>query len=85
MFSIIVGSVGEISQMQISIYPNPAESQLMIVANQPIQQWSISDLSGRTIESSTTQQKQISVDVEGLSSGVYLLKAGNSVTRFVKQ
>src|SRR5690606_7745396 len=27
--------VSEIAQTQISVYPNPAESQLMIVANQP--------------------------------------------------
>lgn len=84
-FFPLIGSVGEIAQMQISVYPNPVESQLMIVANQTIGQWSISDLSGRMIESFTTRQKQISVDVEGLASGVYLLKAGNSVTRFVKQ
>lgn len=84
-FDILSGSIHQLELMQISVYPNPAESQLMIVANQPIQQWSISDLSGRVIESSSTQQRQIFVDVKNLASGVYLLKAGNSVTRFVKQ
>lgn len=84
-FYTIVGSVSEINYMQINVFPNPSENQLNIVANQPIQNYNITDLSGRTILESQTQQHQTLVDVQNLASGIYLLKAGNSVTRFVKQ
>ncbi len=84
-FGVIAASVGEVSRIQLSIYPIPAESQLHVFANQPIQKWSITDLSGRMLLESQTQQNQLVVDVQNLASGIYLLKAGNSVTRFVKQ
>lgn len=84
-FNVFFVGIDEFASMDLNVFPNPAESQLRLVANQPIQKWSITDLSGRILLESQTQQNQLVVDVQNLASGIYLLKAGNSVTRFVKQ
>jgi Secretion system C-terminal sorting domain len=76
---------------KIQIYPNPSHSDLQVElisdeeATKPVQ---VFDLAGRMISSKnavlTKGLNNISIDVNALSSGTYLVKLGNEMTRFVK-
>jgi Secretion system C-terminal sorting domain len=76
---------------KLQIYPNPAQSALQVElisdeeASKTVQ---IFDLAGRMILSQnavlTKGLNNITVDVNTLSSGTYLVKMGNEMSRFVK-
>jgi len=75
------------SQIPISIYPNPANESLVISEKgSEKEEMKIYDLFGRTVFHSTlnTQHSTFTIDVSKLSSGIYFLKAGNEVRKFIK-
>jgi Leucine-rich repeat (LRR) protein len=83
-------SVGlkEATLQSISIYPNPVQNQLFIeITEGKISAINILGLSGKVVLSNPNYTK--SIDVSGLSKGIYILKIetenGVSATRFVKQ
>lgn len=61
------------------IFPNPVHSKLTI-AKEPVD-YSISDLTGNTIQSGKSED----VNVEGLSIGVYFIRVGDTVYKFIKK
>jgi len=71
----------------ITIYPNPAITQLTIESsNQPITQITITNLLGQTIYQQTANSQMAQVDVSALSAGVYFVKVnGTDVKKFVKE
>ncbi len=77
--------INEIVQMNISIYPNPATSQITLQTTEIIKQISIFNLSGQIVQ---TENKNI-FSVENLPAGVYILQvqteSGISNVRFVKE
>jgi hypothetical protein len=70
------------------IFPNPV-SELLVISDKGTgkKEIEIYDLSGRTVLHSifSTQHSTISIDVSKLSPGIYFLKAGNEVRKFVKE
>lgn len=83
----IVNNIGGVAaNNNMRIFPNPATNNLFITGiDQPTTLF-ITDLSGRTLITRTISQNE-TVDVSALSSGIYLLKAGEKGTtvKFVKQ
>jgi hypothetical protein len=71
-FIVYYASVQEMNSTQVQLYPNPVQSLLQVVANKAIDNWQITDMTGRVVESSRTNQNQLFIDVDHLSSGVYL-------------
>jgi hypothetical protein len=70
----------------ISIYPNPATTQLTIFAGENITGISINNLLGQTVYKSRYNSLQVQVDVSNLPTGVYFVKInGLDVRKFVKQ
>lgn len=56
---------------QIRVYPNPAQSSLFIQSNLKNFAYSIIDLSGRTIQSSTMPLGANHIDISALEAGIY--------------
>lgn len=64
-----------------SIYPNPVKDILTIEGIAPNTQLIITDLTGKTILSTTVKSNKESIDVSGLPAGVYFINK----TKFIKK
>ena len=72
---------GEEIQNEIIVFPNPAHSEIncKLKGNGELSSLTLSDLSGKEIMK-TSREK---LNVEGLSSGTYLIKATDSFNRSI--
>lgn len=72
----------------IHVYPNPAKDTVRISAAESIDRLRIYDLTGRLVKQASPHKAAFSVDVSGLSKGVYLVKlnAGDreATTKMIK-
>ena len=77
-------SVSESEIFEIALYPNPAKSVLNIEnATEDVQ---IFDITGRLILSEQNQGQQVlQINVSELSNGMYFVKIGNYMTKFIKE
>lgn len=85
-----VGLEENIENFAIKIYPNPAQNFVNISANKTIESIEILDFSGRSImEFNIQNENNFSIDISGLSSGIYILKSvidGKIISRkFIKE
>ena len=82
-----VGIFENNSNTNLSIYPNPATTQLTIDVAAQINNINILDLTGKIVFNSTTNESII--DVSMLSKGIYLLQVNTSngiaTKRFIKE
>ncbi len=72
----------------LTVYPNPASTQINIRASEQIKSVEISNILGQTIDSQhpTGNRQMVTVSVSGLPGGVYFVKVnGNEVRKFVKE
>jgi hypothetical protein len=71
---------------QISIYPNPATTELNIASTDKINSVTISNLIGQVVYSQQCSSRQIQLDVADLPKGFYFVKVNNTeVRKFVKE
>jgi hypothetical protein len=72
----------------LSIYPNPVSNRVSISAAESIDRMRIYDLTGKLVKQASPHKAAFSVDVSGLSKGVYLVKlnAGDreATTKMIK-
>ena len=68
-----------------SIYPNPAGNVLNIVSENTNELIVISDLSGKVVHLEKASENQTSINVSQLSAGMYIVRVGDKVTKFVKE
>ena len=80
------------AQWNCSLYPNPVTDQLILsTPSEGMKEISIFDLTGRVVLKSKSSDKNISIGISGLSSGIYTIHifdlAGNneSTIKFVKE
>ena len=77
------------NQERISVYPNPVSDYLFIQLKNHTTQFTISDITGKTISHHIISENSNKIDVSNLSPGVYLLqiigKTETSSVKFVKQ
>lgn len=76
-------SISDIEQSRLTVYPNPAASNLY-VEGCPQGEVKLFDISGRLIMCQPSDGT-LTLDVSGLSQGVYFLRAGASAIKFVKE
>ena len=81
---VIVLTVDNQEVTSISIYPNPVSQTLYLDFSEEnkVQKGAILDFSGKTILHFESNEKKL--DVSNLPSGMYVLKMGNWVGKFVK-
>ncbi|HKR04967.1 MAG TPA: T9SS type A sorting domain-containing protein, partial [Bacteroidia bacterium] len=71
------------SQSSILIYPNPTNAVLSLSLNHE-ENIAVTNLLGEIVLQKTTEGK-VELDVSFLSAGIYFIKAGNEVRKFVKE
>ena len=73
----------------VSIYPNPAKTNLTIEANDLIEYVTVYNLLGQEVISKTSNNQMVTLDVSNLQVGVYVVKTSINGTvatsRFIKQ
>jgi uncharacterized delta-60 repeat protein len=75
------------NRMTLSIYPNPATSQLSFSLNRPATQgenYRILSANGQLIQQGTISSATGTIDISSLIQGYYLITIGNSVNYFIK-
>jgi len=87
--NIVTGLDGSEALQALVLYPNPATESLNLqLTGIQIRQVRISDMNGRVLYTKMTGAEMLSIPVEQLDPGVYLLQvqtdAGTAVRRFVK-
>ena len=78
-------SVENIVKTQTTIYPNPASNFINVISENANELITISDLSGKIVHSEQTSEKQTSINVSNLNAGMYIVRVGDKVTKFVKE
>ncbi len=76
--------VNEIAGDKLFVYPNPAGSPVVFVNAESNLAYTVYDLTGRLVTQGKLQQGTNSI-ILNEPAGVYLLKAGNTATRIVRQ
>ncbi|MGE0077207.1 MAG: Ig-like domain-containing protein [Bacteroidales bacterium] len=73
----------------VSVYPNPAVDNLLVVCQSSINQVNLYDVTGRLVDVYTPNQDQLTIPVQHLRNGIYILKGktdkGEFVKKFIKQ
>ena len=88
---IVAGDkIEDITENNISIYPNPANDRLYIEAESEIVGITVYDIYGRHQVTETPSHRDMtSVNISGLNAGIYFVKIntkeGNIVKRFIKR
>lgn len=69
----------------VSVYPNPATTELTITSKDKITTIAISNLLGQTMYSNQYNSQQVQVNIADLPKGIYFVKVnGTDVRKFVK-
>jgi hypothetical protein len=69
----------------LTVFPNPASEHLFVSSAAPLGTVSITDVSGRTVIDLYTPDNSAAINISGLASGCYFIKAGNEVFKFLKR
>ena len=85
-FKVYTGydSVDENEAVKFNLYPNPANSNLNIVAEAPAMA-QIIDMAGRLMMNVNVVEGENSINISELESGVYFVRINNAVVKFVKR
>jgi hypothetical protein len=84
----VLGVGDHSSRIALTTYPNPVENTLQIKVPDTITGnviVSVSDLSGKTFLSQRFDASEISVDLQNLSAGLYVVKVSNETADFVSK
>jgi hypothetical protein len=77
--------ISDLEYSEFKIIPNPAADWIHIeidnADNMPIV---LSDLNGKILLRQTLSENEPSIDIRNLSNGIYLVKIGQTINRFVK-
>ena len=71
--------------LSISVFPNPTQEMLYVDGINAGETIRIFSLDGQMLLASTAGNGTISLSVESLSNGVYLLQIGTEIVKFIKQ
>ena len=85
---IVAGDkIEDITENNISIYPNPANDRLYIEAEAEIEETVVYDIYGKAqnLRTSEPQNLRISINVSELNAGIYFIKINTNERNIVKQ
>ena len=83
-FMEVVG-INDITQAEIKVYPSPAEKYIYVDSDS----WNkseiiITNILGQVVKDISFEGTRTSIDIADLKSGIYFVKSGDSVVKFVK-
>ncbi len=73
-----------IKDKQISCYPNPVE-EILTVSGILNEHYTIVNLSGEEIQSGLINELNYCINLQNLSSGLYMLRIGNRQVKILKE
>ncbi len=65
--------IGEENVTNVAVYPNPASDVLFVTNAQDFDQITITDISGKVIQTVSGGTQELSIDISNLRSGVYMV------------
>jgi hypothetical protein len=75
------------TKINITVYPNPAQSVIHVVTDIPAQRINLVDMTGRVVLSNINPTTQTGIDVSTLNKGIYFVQVitdkGTAVSRVV--
>ncbi|MEI8204199.1 MAG: exo-alpha-sialidase [Bacteroidota bacterium] len=73
-------------EAQFRVFPNPALKELQVTASEQLigKDVAVFDVSGKMLYHAKLQDKNIKINIQPFENGIYFLKIGNEVKRFVK-
>ena len=82
---VVPTGINEIKQAEIKVYPSPAEKYIYVDSDS----WNkseiiITNILGQVVKDISFEGTRTSIDVADLKSGIYFVKSGDSVVKFVK-
>lgn len=69
----------------LTLYPNPAETDVTVSAGTPLGTVEIFTLGGARVSATDTDDTTVTVNVSNLGSGVYIVRAAGAATRLIKK
>ncbi|MCL1867847.1 MAG: alpha-amylase family glycosyl hydrolase [Paludibacter sp.] len=82
--SCLTSGITNIDANQFMIYPNPVKDELFFTSSSEKNNVEILDITGKTVVNLKSNSGN-SVDVSNLTSGIYFIKIGNNIGKFVKK
>lgn len=73
------------SKNTFTIYPNPAEAELNVTKTGGTANYEVYSILGSKVLSGTIDTANTTINVANLDKGVYLVKIGNAVQKFIKK
>jgi hypothetical protein len=85
-FNFVIQGLNPLSNSEIIIYPNPASTTLNIVldVSKMNTQIEISNVQGEIILSQKNNLSLNQFNIENIANGIYFVRIGNEVRKFVK-
>jgi hypothetical protein len=80
----IVG-INEQDKGSMSVYPNPAISELQISTDKPFDKVEIFNSVGELIFTSQENKAVLTIDVSSFSKGLYIIRADDTISKFIVQ
>ena len=78
-------NVQNLSEDAWTIYPNPTSERLFLNGSKSIGEWNIFGMNGQVLLQGSTQNSNLEVSVESLTSGMYFIRFQNEVRTWVKR
>jgi choice-of-anchor B domain-containing protein len=78
-------NVQNLSEDAWTIYPNPTSERLFLNGSKSIGEWNIFGTNGQVLLQGSTQNSNLEVSVESLTSGMYFIRFQNEVRTWVKR
>lgn len=78
-------SIEEQNKTVFSVFPNPTNSHIIIDSENSLGKLKITNLLGAEVLAIETKEKTSKIDVSALNTGVYFIKVGNSISKFIKE
>ncbi|MDR9487120.1 T9SS type A sorting domain-containing protein [Salibacter sp.] len=75
----------ESERINITLFPNPANSQVNILSNSTSLEYELFNIKGQLVKSGTLKSNNAQLNVSSLNNGVYFLKVGNLSKKIIIQ
>lgn len=82
-YQLTTGITGLAESRSLRVYPNPASSAIVVISAPG--NYTITDQVGREALRGTVTGNEASIDLSPLAPGLYLLRSGSEVVKFVKE
>ncbi len=85
-FTVLYTDAGNGKGDQMGVWPNPAEDHVRISLNQAVtDEGIIFDVNGRIVQKFLVDGTSVDLDIRSLDAGCYMIRVGNSSSRFLKK